>query len=166
MVRHDGINQPFKNGNSIITLILGLFFAVFAGGAVTYAIARPHFWPRVENARVTSAGESLRNANVYRSSRGTILVRLPNSNGVQTEYIYSPSIEVLTVPDANEFSYRIGFAFTKKDFPTVDTSNLRASYNDPTLVAGEDAFEFETNGGLVRIEMEDPLKPDLPHNYF
>jgi len=166
MVRHDDINQPLKNGNLIITLILGLFFAVFAGGALTYAIAKPHFWPHVENARVTFAGENLRNADVYRSSYGMILIRLPNSNDVQTEYIYSPSMQVLAVPDANEFSYRNGFAFIKKGVPTVDTNNLRASYNDPTLVVGEDAFEFKTNEGLIRIEMAEPLKPDIPHNYF
>jgi hypothetical protein len=166
MVRHANINQPLKNANSIITLILGLFFTVFAAGAVTYALARPHFWLRVENARATSAGESLRNANVYRSSRGMILICLPNSNGVQTEYVYYPSMQVLAVPDANEFSFRNGFAFAKKGFPTVDTSKLRHSYDDPTLVVGEAAFEFETNDGPVRIEMTEPLKLDIPHNYF
>lgn len=166
MVRHDDIDQPFKNGNSIITLILGLFFVIFAGSALTYAIARPHFWLHVENARVVFAGENLRDANVYRSSSGMILIRLPNSDGVQTEYIYLPSIEVLAVADADAFSYRKGVAFAKTGHPPVDTYNIRASYNDPTLVAGEDAFEFATNDGLVRIEMAEPLKPHITHNYF
>jgi hypothetical protein len=166
MARQDDINQPLKNGNSIISLILVLFFAVFAGGALTYATARPHFWLHVENAGVTFAGENLENAHVYRSSGGMILIRLPSSNGVQTEYIYYSSMEVLAVADPNEFSYRNGVAFAKTSPPRVDSYNLRASYDDPTLVVGEDAFEFKTDRGLVRIEMAEPLNPHIPHNYF
>jgi len=93
MIRHDDVNQPFKNGNSIITLILGLFFAVFAGGALTYAIARPHFWQRVNNAKVTVDEKKPANADVYRSSGGVILIHLADSVGVRTEYIYLPSIK-------------------------------------------------------------------------
>lgn len=166
MVRHDDINQPLKNGNSVITLILVLFFAIFAGAAVTYAIARPHFWLRVNNARVTVDGKDPANADAYRSSGGMILVRIANSEGARTEYIYAPSIKVLAVADANGFSYRDGVAFARTRNPPVQTNNLRASYNDPTLVVGEDAFEFKTNEGLVRVEMAALLKQDIPHNYF
>jgi hypothetical protein len=48
----------------------------------------------------------------------------------------------------------------------MQTNHLRGPYNDPTLAVGEDAFEFETNEGPVRIEMAEPLKLDIPHNYF
>jgi hypothetical protein len=166
MVRHHDINQPFKNGNSIITLILGLFFAVFAGGALTYAVARPHFWLRANNAKVTVDGKTPANADAYRSSGGVILIHLANSEGVQTEYIYLPSIGVLAVADADGFSYRKGAAFAKTRHPPARTNDLRSPYNDPTLVVGEDGFEFATNEGLVRIEMPEPLKPNIPHNYF
>lgn len=166
MVRHDDINQPFKNGNAIITLILGLFFAVFAGGAVTCAIARPHFWLKAESARITLNGNHLENARAYRSSGGGILINIKNIDGVWSERVYYPNSEVLAIPNANEFSYRDSVAFVRNKYPLVDLSRIRSPYSDPTMSVSNDTLEFETDEGVVRVEMDEPLNLHIPHNYF
>lgn len=125
MVRHDNINQPLKNGNPIIVLILGLFFAVFAGGAVTYTIARPHFWLRADNARITLNGGNLESASAYRSNGGGILINIKNIDGVRSEHVYYPNSEVLAIPNSNEFSYRDSVAFVRNKYPLADLSRIR-----------------------------------------
>lgn len=166
MVRRDDINQPLKNGNLNIALIFGLFFAVFAGGALTYAIARPHFWLRADDAKITLNGEPLENARVYRSSKGAILIRITNFDGFPGEYIYSPNLKALAVPAAEEFSYRDDVAFAKNEYQSIDERRIRGPYNDPTMSVSNDVLEFETDKGAVVVEMGEPLNLDIPHNYF
>ena len=166
MVRRDDTNQPLKNGNLMLTLILGIFFAVFAGGAVTYAIARPHFWLRVDNARITFNGSHLESASAYRSSGGGILITIKNIEGVRSERVYYPNSKVLAIPNANEFSYRDSVAFVRNKYPLVDISRIRNPYSDPTMSVSNDALEFETDEGVVRVEMGETLNLDIPHNYF
>jgi hypothetical protein len=157
-----GIKTPLKNENAVMVLIFGIFFAVFAAGALTYAIARPHHWLRAGQAKITSTG-AVKNAAVYRSNKGMVLLRLVHPDDSESVYVYLPTIRAVAVPEPGQFSFDSKEAYCKTNIGFLGSD----IGNGAVTSVNDNVFEFTaSDGALVRTDLGEPLKMDVPHNYF
>ena len=136
------------------TTAIGL--VVVLSSLVLLPMSSAHWWKRLSSAQIAYEGQTLPEADVYRSPTGEILLTLPDTTDERSLYVIYPAENKIGLTNDRHFWFLPGYVFSRYVHPLVlFVDDPVKSGHDPKLLVSENAIEFRTlPGRRVQITFE------------
>jgi hypothetical protein len=124
--------------------LLSIIVLIVAGCTLFVILTRGHWWKKLSRAHVVYNGQSLVNANVYRSPNGEFLVDLSEVSDEAGLYVLYPAENKVGLPNRRHFILLPGYAYSRYISPIVVFMNSVKAETDPRLAVTAHSVEFST----------------------
>jgi hypothetical protein len=135
--------------------LLTVSVLIVAGCVLGMVLTKGHWWRKLSGAHVVYNGQTLVNANIYRSPSGELLVDLSEISDEPGLYVLYPEENKVGLPNYRHFVFLPGYAYSRYISPIVVFMNSVKAETDPRLTVTAHSVEFSTlRDGRVQITID------------